>query len=107
VRNLQPAMLPGSRFGGPRSTLVMIHVTWHLTTAAFATVGAALLLAGTTLEGETADGVAALGASAATAFALVTIVLGAASSRSPRMLYRHPAPILLSATAALAWIGAL
>jgi hypothetical protein len=44
VRKLTPEVLPSSGFGGPRTTKVMIHVTWHLTTIAFLTVGSALLL---------------------------------------------------------------
>ena len=39
VRKLAPAMLPPSRFGGPRPTKTMIHATWHMTTIAFLTVG--------------------------------------------------------------------
>src|SRR5215475_15538509 len=50
VRKLSPGMLPSSRFGGPRATKTMIHVTWHMTTLAFLTVGAALLLSGSVLH---------------------------------------------------------
>ena len=39
VRKLAPAMLPPSRFGGPKLTKTMIHATWHMTTIAFFTVG--------------------------------------------------------------------
>ena len=104
VRKLSPAMLPPSAFGGPRTTKAMIHVTWHLTTIAFLTVGCALLLAGLLLHGDTARGIALVGAGAFTGFAAVT-VLGAAM-QSPRSLFAHPAPAVLSATAALAWWGA-
>jgi hypothetical protein len=107
VRKLSPAMLPPSRFGGPRTTRTMIHTSWHLTTVAFLTVGAALLLSGSVLDGDAARGISLLAAGASTGFALVTLGVGAASSRSPRLLYRHPAPAVLSATAALAWWGAL
>src|SRR5918992_4670973 len=31
VRKLSPGTLPSSRFGGPRATKMMIHVTWHMT----------------------------------------------------------------------------
>ena len=105
VRKLSPAMLPPSRFGGPRMTKTMIHVTWHMTTIAFVTVGSALLLAGSVLDGDTARGIALVSAAAATGFAAVG--LGGANMRSPRSLFRHPAPIVLTATAALAWWGAL
>jgi len=105
VRKLAPAMLPASRFGGPRTTKTMIHVTWHMATVAFLTVGSALLLSGSVLDGDTARGVGLVAAGAATGLAVVTVGLGAAYSRSPRSLLRHPAPALLIATAALAWWG--
>jgi hypothetical protein len=103
VRKLSPAMLPPSRFGGPRATKAMIHATWHMTTIAFLTVGFALLLAGSVLDGEAAQGIGLLAAGACTGFAGVAAGMGA----SPRSLLRHPAPVLLTATAALAWWGAL
>ncbi|MFN2615933.1 MAG: hypothetical protein ABR581_02285 [Thermoleophilaceae bacterium] len=107
VRKLAPGMLPSSRFGGPGMTKSMIHVTWHLTTIAFLTVGSALLLSGSVLHGDAARGIALVAASASTGFAALTVGLGAASARSPRSLLLHPAPALLTATAALAWWGAL
>jgi hypothetical protein len=106
VRKLSPAMLPSSRFGGPGTTKTMIHVTWHLTTIAFLTVGSALLLSGSVLDGDTARGIALVAAGASTGFAAVTVGLGA-STQSPRSLLRHPGPAVLTATAALAWWGAL
>jgi hypothetical protein len=103
VRKLAPAMLPPSRFGGPRATKTMIHATWHMTTVAFLTVGFALLLAGSVLDGDGAHAIAVLGAGAATGFAALAVAMAA----SPQSLFRHPAPVLLTATAALAWWGAL
>jgi hypothetical protein len=107
VRKLSPAALPSSRFGGPRTTKTMIHVTWHMTTIAFLTVGCALLLSGSVLHGDAARGVGLVAAGASTAFAALAVGLGAASARSPRTLVRHPGPAVLTATAALAWWGAL
>jgi hypothetical protein len=107
VRNLAPGTLPSSRFGGPRATKNMIHVTWHMTTLAFLTVGSALLLAGTVLHGDTARGIGLLAAGASTGFAGLAVGMGAAQARSLRSLLDHPAPALLTATAALAWWGAL
>jgi hypothetical protein len=103
VRHLSPAMLPPSRFGGPRMTKTMIHATRHMTTIALLTVAAALLLAGSVLDGDAAQGIGLLAAGACTGFAAVAAGMGA----SPRSLLRHPAPAVLTATAALAWWGAL
>ena len=105
VRKLSPGMLPSSRFGGPGTTKTMIHVTWHLTTVAFLTVGIALLLSGSVLHGDTARGIRLVAAGASTGFAAIAVGLGAA--QSPRSLFRHPGPAILTAIAALAWWGAL
>ena len=107
VRKLSPAMLPSSRFGGPRATKTMIHVTWHMTTIAFLTVGSALLLSGSVLDGDAARGIALVAAGASTGFAALVVGLGVDYTKFPRSLFRHPAPALLTATAALAWWGAL
>lgn len=105
VRKLSPEMLPSSRFGGPRMTRTMIHVSWHLATAAFLTVGVALVLAGAVLDGDAARGIGVVAAAAATGFAAVILGLGGVSA--PGSLLRHPGPAVLTATAALAWWGAL
>jgi hypothetical protein len=105
VRKLSLGTLPPTRFGGPRTTKTMIHVTWHMTTVAFLTVGSALLLSGSILDGDTARGSGLVAAGAATGLAVVTVGLGAAYARSPRSLLRHPASVLLIVTAALAWWG--
>ena len=107
VRKLSPGMLPSSRFGGPRTTKTMIHVTWHMTTIGFLTVGSALVLSGSVLHGDSARGLGLLAAAASTGFAVLAVGLGAAYARSPRSLFGHPGPVLLTATAALAWWGAL
>ena len=104
---LSPGMLPSSRFGGPNMTKAMIHVTWHMTTIAFLTVGSALLLSGSVLNGDTARGLGLVAAGASTGFAALAVGLGAAYTQSPRSLFRHPGPAVLIATAALAWWGAL
>jgi hypothetical protein len=107
VRRLSPEVLPSSPFGGTRMTRAMIHVTWHITTVAFLAFGVALLLSGTALDGDAAQAMARLAAGACTGFAALAVVLGAAETRSPRALLRHPGPVLLTAVAALAWWGAL
>ena len=107
VRKLSQGILPSSPFGGPVMTKAMIHVTWHMTTIAFLTVGFALLLSGSVLNGDAARGIALVAAGASTGFAALAVGMGAAYTRSPRSLFRHPGPIALTATAALAWWGAL
>ena len=107
VRRLSPGMLASSPFGGSRMTKAMIHVTWHMTTIAFLTVGSALLLSGSVLHGDTARGLGLVSAGACTGFAALAVGLGAAYTRSPRSLYLHPGPAVLSATAVLAWWGVL
>ena len=107
VRKLSPGMLPSSRFGGPAATKTMIHVTWHMTTIAYLTVGSALLLAGSALDGDRAQAIGLLAAAASTGFAALAVGLGAAYTQSPRSLFRHPGPAVLTATAALAWWGVL
>jgi hypothetical protein len=107
VRKLSPARLPPTRFGGPRMTMAMIHVTWHLTTIAFLTVGSALFLSGSVLDGDAAEAIGLLAAIASTGFATVAVGLGAAYMRSPRFLFRHLGPVTLTVTATLAWWGVL
>jgi hypothetical protein len=106
VRKLSPASLPATRFGGQRATRAMIHVTWHITTVAFLTVGVAFILSGAVLDGDAAKAMSLLAAGAATGFAAIALGLGGAAL-DLRALIRHPGPALLSATAALAWVGAL
>ena len=107
VRKLSPETLSASAFGGPRMTKAMIHVTWHLTTVSFFAVGVALVLAGSVIEGDAARGIGLFAAGTSTGFAAVVVGLGAANTKSPRSLLRHPGPVVLTATAALAWWGAL
>jgi hypothetical protein len=107
VSKLSPEMLPPSRFGPPRATKAMIHVTWHMTTIAFLTVGIALLVSGSVLDGDTAQGIDVVAASASTGFAALALGMGAVYTRSARSLFRHPGPLVLTVTAALAWLGAL
>jgi hypothetical protein len=106
VRKLSPRMLPSTPFGGQGLTKTMIRVAWHMATIGLLTVGGALLLSGLVLHGDTARGIALVAAAAATGFAALAVGLGGAA-QSPRVLVRHPGPVLLTATAALAWLGAL
>ncbi|MFN2591104.1 MAG: hypothetical protein ABR518_10100 [Actinomycetota bacterium] len=103
VRRLSPRMLPSSRFGGPGMTMAMIRASWHLTTIGFLTVGTTLIVAGSVVHGETARAIAFVAAGASSGFAAV--VLGGALAQARPSVFLHPAPALLTATAALAWWG--
>jgi hypothetical protein len=107
VRKLSLDRLAPSPFGGARMTKAMIHVTWHITTFAFLSAGVALLLAGAVLDGDAAKALAILGATIFTAAAALAAGLGGAHTGSPRNLMRHPGPAILTATAVLAWLGAV
>ena len=107
IRQLSPAELPASRLGGPRLTMAMIHASWHMTTVGFLAAGIALLLAGTAVEGEASRALAMFGAASFTGFAAVAVASGVVDSRSVKALLGHPGPAILTATAALAWWGAL
>jgi len=85
VRRLSPGMLPSTPFGGPGTTKTMIHVTWHMTTIAYLTVGSALIVAGSALEGDAARGLALVAAGASTGFAGLAVGMGAAN-QTPRSL---------------------
>jgi hypothetical protein len=107
VSKLSPETLPATRFGGPRTTKTMIHVTWHLTTIAFLTVGVALLASGSLLHGDTARGIGLFAAGGCTGFAALSVGLGVGYAKSAGSLLRHPGPVVLTVTAALAWLGLL
>jgi len=107
VKKLSPATLPSTSFGGPMTTKLMIHATWHMTTVAFLSVGCALLLSGTVIDGDPARALAVLAAGACTGFAAIAVGLGVVYTRSTQILLRHPGPAVLTATAALAWWGVL
>ena len=103
LSELPAETLPASRLGGPRMTRAMIVASWHMATVGFLTTAVALLLAGSVVDGDAARGIALVAAAAATGFAAIAL----AAARSPRGLLRHPAAVLLTAMAALAWWGTL
>jgi hypothetical protein len=103
VRRLSYRALPPSPFGGPSMTKTMIHVTWHMTTIAFASLGILEIYAA--VSGDVGRGVELLAAGTATAFAALTI--GAGHRVRPAALLRHPGPLVLATVAGLAWWGAL
>ena len=106
VRGVTVDRLPPTPFGPAALTRTMLVVSWHLTTVGFLAAGCSMVAAGTLLDGAGAQAVAVAGASQVTACAAVIVGLGAALTRSPRFVFRHPAPLLVTLTAVLAWVGA-
>jgi hypothetical protein len=107
VRKLSREALPATRLGGRGMTLAMIHVSWHIATAAFLVLGIGLLVAGSTLDGDAARAIGLVAAGAFTGFALVALALGFFYTKTPRTLYRHPGPVVLATAAVLAWLGSV
>src|SRR5262249_62188635 len=105
VRRLSRGGLPSSPFGGPGMTKTMIRATWHMTTVAFLTVGAALVLSGSVLHGDTARGIGLVAAGESTGFAALAV--GGAFAQAPRAVFPPPPPPLLPAPAVLARGGGL
>ena len=105
LRKLWHGPLPSTRFGGAGMTKAMVHVTWHITTFAFLAVGIGMIVAAAVLDGDAADALAWFCAAAFTGFAAVAVGLGSAG-QPLRAGLRHPGPIVLAGTAALAWWGA-
>jgi hypothetical protein len=106
VGKLSAETLPPTRFGGPGATKAMIHVTWHVATVAFLTVGIALIVAGSAVDGDASTAIGVVSAVAATGFAAVALGIGGAT-QAPRSLLTHPGPVVLTALAAVAWWGVL
>ena len=106
LRKLFQGALPSTWFGGPAMTKSMVYVTWHITTFAFFAAGVGMVVSAAALEGDAADAVAISSAVAFTGFAAIATGLGAAK-HPPRAMLQHPGPIVLAATAALAWLGAV
>jgi hypothetical protein len=73
----------------------------------FLVLGVGLLLSGLILDGDSARALGLFAAGALTGFAVLAVGLVAGYMRSPRSVLLHGAPAGLTATAALAWWGAL
>jgi hypothetical protein len=103
VRRIDRSALPPSVFGGRSATMLMIRVTWHLTTLAFVALGSALVICGSVGPGAACRAVGLVAGSAYSAFAVLTI--GVTVHQEPRALLRHPAPVMFVVVAALTWWG--
>lgn len=106
VRKLFEGSLPSTYFGGPAMTQSMVQVTWHITTFAFLAAGVGMVVSASMLGGDAAEALAI--SSAATFTGYASIAAGFGLARQPlRAVLQHPGPVILSATAALAWWGAV
>jgi hypothetical protein len=103
VRRLDVGSLPRTRIGGPAASKVMIRVSWHLLTATFVVLGAAMVACGFDDAHDACRRTGILAASAFSAFTAITIASGARNAS----LFRHPAPVAFTVIAVLAWWGAL
>jgi hypothetical protein len=104
VRKISVGNLKGSPFGGPRATMLMIRVTWHIVGVAFLVIGIALAACAASGGAGACVGVAQLASASFAGFLLVAIAVAGRSD--PRMIFRHPAPLVFAAVALLAWVGA-
>jgi hypothetical protein len=111
VRRIDSGSLPSTRFGGPAASKFLIRVSWHLLTATFVVLGAAMFVCGLFVCGfddahDACRSTAILSASAFSAFAAITIASSVRMSGT-QGLFRHPAPAAFTVIAVLAWWGAL
>jgi hypothetical protein len=108
VTKLRTEVLSPTPFGGASFTKLMIRVTWHITTIAFAVIGSAMAVCAPGGSGEACRGVGRVASISFTGFAALTFGL-AVMSQGPRSLLRtvrrHPAPVIFVLVAALAWWG--
>lgn len=95
--------LPSTRLGGPATSRRLLRTSWHLNSAAFAVLGTVLLVCAAIGATDATRGAARVAGASFSAFAVLVII--AALSQGPRALFRHPAPLLLTAIAVFAWWG--
>lgn len=103
VRRIDEQVLPGNPFEGI-PTKLLIRVTWHVTTTAFAVLGVALVAVGIAPELAAATGVAYVGGAAFSIWGVLTITAALRRGRL-RALKAHPAPLAFLLTAGLVWWG--
>lgn len=108
VTKLRTETLAPSPFGGPTFTKLMIRVTWHIVSLAFAVIGSALAVCAPSATSQACGGVGHVAAISFASFAL--LAMGLIAPQGPRAmlkaLRRHPAPLVFVAVACLAWWGA-
>lgn len=104
VRRIDGSLLPGNPFAG-LSTMLLIRVTWHFVTIAFAVLGIALVVVGTRPDVSAAFGVAYVAGAAFVCWSLFAFVAGFRSG-GMRALKSHPAPVIFLLTVVLIFWGA-
>jgi hypothetical protein len=107
VSKLHTEGLFPTRFGGPKMTKLMIRVTWHVATLAFAVIGSAMAVCAPAGSTQTCTGVAQISAISFASFALLAfgLAFAAQGARAPKLLLRHPGPLVFVLVATLAWWG--
>ena len=104
IRRIDATTLPGSPFEG-LSTMLLIRVTWHFVTIAFAVVGLALAVIGVVPRIEGGVGVAFVAGAAFASWSLFALIVGFKRG-GIRVFRSHPGPIIFVLTAGLiAWGG--
>jgi hypothetical protein len=104
VRRLGVETLPSTQFGGARMTLLMIRVTWHITSLAFLVLGSALLVCSPREPSGACQGIGRLSSISFASYFLLAGALAFPNIR--RTVRRHPAPIVFLAVSVLSWVGA-
>ena len=107
VKKLRTDALSPTPFGGPSMTKLMIRVTWHITTITFVVIGAAMATCAPAGPSAACRSVGRLSAISYAGFAGLALALAARQgvTRVPRILLRHPGPLIFVLVAALAWWG--
>src|SRR5438270_7932 len=103
LRRTAPDALPPNAMGGPETSKTLVRVSWHFVTVTFVLSGFALLDVGWDSATRFAPGIARFVGVLYSCFALFAVAAGVAQRR---FLFRHPAPLGLSAIAVLIWWGA-
>jgi hypothetical protein len=105
VRRIDADSLPKNPFEDGFSTRFLIRVAWHFTTIAFVVTGVALVFSGVSPDEGPSMGLAYSAGSLLTSWAMLGLIAGFVRG-GVRGWVTHPAPILLSISAALVWWGA-
>ena len=107
VSKLRTEVLSPTPFGGPSFTKLMIRVTWHVTTIAFAVIGSTMAACAPGTS-EACRGVGQVASISFTGFAVLTfgvVAMTQGPAALTKTVRRHPAPLIFVLVAALAWWG--